>query len=42
MHNSATKNSQIVIKVYTQNTKKQNNPIDLLPIINDDKSLYKN
>ena len=42
MHNSATKNNQIVIKVSTQNTKKQNNPIDLLPIINDNKSLYKN
>ena len=42
MHNSATKNSQIVIKVSTQNTKKQNNPIDLLQTINDNKSLYKN
>ena len=42
MHNSATKNSQSVIKVSTQNTRKQNNPIDLLPIINDNKSQYKN
>ena len=39
---NATKNSQVVIKVSTQNTKKQNKPIDLLPITNDNKLLYKN
>ena len=35
-HN-ATKNSQVVIKVSTQNTMKENNPIDLLLIFNDNK-----
>ena len=39
---NTTKNSQVVIKVSTQNTNKQNNQIDLLPIINDNKLLYKN
>ena len=36
------RNSQVIIKVNisTQNTKKQNKPIDLLPIINN-KLLYK-
>ena len=32
---NATKNSQVVIKVSTQNTMKENNPIDLLLIFND-------
>ena len=34
--------SQVIIKLSTQNTKKRNNQIDLLPIINDNKLLYKN
>ena len=34
---NATKNSQVVIKVSTQNTMKENNPIDLLLIFNDNK-----
>ena len=34
---NATKNSQVVIKVSSQNTIKENNPIDLLPIFNDNK-----
>ena len=38
---NATKNSQVVIKVSTQNTKKAKYPIDLLPIFNDNKLLYK-
>ena len=38
----AAENSQVIIKVSTQNTKKQNNQIALLSIINDKKLLYKN
>ena len=37
---NATKNSQVVIKLL--HPKKQNNQVDLLPIINDNKLLYKN
>ena len=39
---NATRNSQVIIKASTQNTKKQNKPIDLLPIINYNKLPYKN
>ena len=38
---NATKNSQVVIKVSTQNTMKAKYPTDLLPIFNDNKLLYK-
>ena len=38
---NATKNSLVVIKVFTKNRMKENNPIDLLPIFNDNKLLYK-
>ena len=41
MKYNATKNSQVVIKVSNQNTMKENNPTDLLPIFNDNKLLYK-